>query len=135
MNAFRRVLHLCISASLFTACSSPPPPKPAPESKDAALTAVAAEYLEDLYRRQPTQAAALAIHKYDDQLENYSREAVADAVASARQFRERVNAIDPTSLSADKQLDREQLLHSLDSRILTLDVVRPWAKDTDTYSS
>ena len=99
------------------------------------MTAVAAEYLEDLYRRQPTQATDLGIHKYDDQLENYSREAVADAVASARQFRERVNAIDPSSLSADTQLDREQLLHSLDSRILMLDVVRPWAKDADTYSS
>src|SRR4029450_13019309 len=68
------------------------------------------------------------------QLETSRRWAVADAVASARQFRERVNAIDPTSLSADKQLDREQLLHSLDSRILTLDVVRPWAKDADIYS-
>ncbi len=124
-----------ISASLFTACSSPPPPQPAAESKDAAFTAVAGEYLEDLYRRQPTQATDLGVHKYDDQLENYSREAVADAVASARQFRERVNAIDPASLSADKQLDREQLLHSIDSRILMLDVVRPWAKDADTYSS
>ena len=124
-----------ISASLFTACSSPPPPQPAAESKDAAFTAVAGEYLEDLYRRQPTQATDLGVHKYDDQLENYSREAVADAVASARQFRERVNAIDPATLSADKQLDREQLLHSIDSRILMLDVVRPWAKDADTYSS
>src|SRR4029453_935972 len=135
MNAFRRVLHLCISASLFTACSSPPPPKPAPESKDAALTAVAAEYLEDLYRRQPTQATDLGIHKYDDRLENYSRQAVADAVAAARQFRERANAIAPSSLSPDKQLDREQLLHAIDSRILMLDVVRPWTKDADSYSS
>ena len=33
------------------------------------------------------------------------------------------------------QLDREQLLHAIDSRLLTLEVVRPWARDPDTYSS
>jgi uncharacterized protein (DUF885 family) len=128
-------LLLVLSVTLLAACSSPPPPKPAPESRDAAFTAVAAEYLEDIYRRQPTQATDLGIHKYDDQLEDYSRQAVADAVASARRFRDRVSDIEPTSLAADKQLDREQLLHAIDSRLLTLDVVRPWAKDADTYSS
>jgi len=118
---------------LASACSSPPPAKP--ESKDTAFTALASEYLEDFYRRQPTQATDLGIHKYDDQLENYSRQAIMDAVASARQFRDRAGAIEPASLSLEKQLDREQLLHALDSRILMLDVVRSWSKDADTYSS
>jgi uncharacterized protein (DUF885 family) len=135
MHPSSRFPLLLFFAALFAACSSPPPPTQAPESKDAAFTAVAAEYLEDLYRRQPTQATDLGVHKYDDQLENYSRAAVADAVASARQFRERVSAVDPGTLSPDKQLDREQLLHAIDSRILMLDVVRPWARDADTYSS
>ena len=58
-----------------------------------------------------------------------------EAVASARQFRDRVAAIDAASLSADRQLDREQLLHAIDSRLLTLDVIRPWADDPDIYSS
>jgi len=120
---------------LASACSSPPPAKPAQESKDTAFTALASEYLEDFYRRQPTQATDLGIHKYDDQLENYSRQAIMDAVASARQFRDRAGAIEPASLSLEKQLDREQLLHALDSRILMLDVVRSWSKDADTYSS
>src|SRR5258706_9553766 len=116
---------LVLSVSLLAACSSPPPPKPAPELRDGAFTAVAAEYLEDIYRRQPTQATDLGIHKYDDQLEDYSWQAVADAVASARRFRDRVSAIEPASLTADKHLDREQLLHAIDSRLLTLAVVRP----------
>ena len=135
MHRSRFALILLVATPLCAACSSPPPPAPAPESKDAAFTAVAADYLEELYRRQPTQATDLGIHKYDDRLENYSRDAVADAIASARQFRERVTAIDPGSLSLDRQLDREQLLHAIESRILMLDVVRPWAKDADTYSS
>jgi uncharacterized protein (DUF885 family) len=135
MQTASRFLALFFLPALLAACSSPPPPTQAPESKDGAFTVVAAAYLEDLYRRQPTQATDLGIHKYDDQLENYSRAAVADAVGSARQFRERVSAIDPGTLSPDKQLDREQLLHAIDSRMLMLDVVRPWARDADTYSS
>ena len=113
---------------------SSPPPADAP-SQDNELSDLAHQYLEDLYERQPTQATALGIHKYDDTLENYSRRAVTDAVTSARQFRDRVSAIDAKALSSEKQLDREQLLHAIDSRLLTLEVVRPWAKDADIYSS
>src|SRR5262245_11948882 len=101
-SSSRPALFLLLSLLLVAACSAPPPPEPVPVSKDAAFTSVAAEYLEDLYRRQPTQATDLGIHKYDDQLENYSREAVVEAVASARRFRERVAAIDPAALSLDK---------------------------------
>jgi uncharacterized protein (DUF885 family) len=119
----------------FAGCTASAPGRPAVDSKDAAFRALAGEYLEDIYRRQPTQATDLGIHQYDDQLENYSRQAVTDAIAAARGFRARVGAIDPLALSRDAQLDREQLLHAIDSRILTLDVVRPWAKDADSYSS
>jgi uncharacterized protein (DUF885 family) len=134
-SSHRPALLLLLSATLLPACSSPPPPKPSPESRDGAFAALAGEYLDDIYSRQPTQATDLGIHKYDDRLEDYSRQAMTTAVASARRFRDRVSAIEPASLTADKQLDREQLLHAIDSRLLTLDVVRPWAKDADMYSS
>lgn len=134
----RQALLVILVLSVMTAgCGSPPPAPPSvtvpPE--DAAFTTAAHEYLEDRYRRNPTSATSLGIHKYDDQLENYSKQAVADEVASNRAFRERVAAIDPNKLSASNQLDRTQLLHEIDSRILNLDVVRPWAKDPDSYSS
>ena len=134
-HLFRSALTLLLLGSLAPACKSRAPEKPAVESKDSAFTALAAEYLEDIFRRQPTEATDLGIHKYDDQLENYSRQAVTDSLAAARQFRDRVNAIDAGALSPDTQLDREQLLHAIDSRILTLAIVRPWAKDADSYSS
>ena len=108
---------VALFASALSACSSPTPSsKPAPESKDAAFTALASEYLEDLYRRQPTQATDLGIHKYDDQLENYSRQAIVDAVASARQFRDRAGAIDPASLSLEKSFPNHHI-QSLPSAI------------------
>jgi uncharacterized protein (DUF885 family) len=128
-------LVLIASSLLLAGCRSPQKPPQAPASKDAAFTAVAHDYLEDLYKRQPTQATYLGIHKYDDQLENYSRAAVTEAVAAARAFRDRISAIDAASLTPDNQLDQVQLLHAIDSRLLTLEVVRPWARDADTYSS
>ncbi len=83
----------------------------------------------------PHGRPTLGIHKYDDRLDDYSRNGVDRGIASARSFRARVAAIDAASLSLDRQLDREQLLRAIDSQLLTLDVVRPWATDPDTYSS
>jgi uncharacterized protein (DUF885 family) len=129
-------LVVMLSPMLFVACGSQQKPSPPPpESKDAAFTAAAHDYLEDMYRRRPTQATYLGIHKYDDQLENYSRQGVTEAVTAMRQFRDKVSAIDPASLTPDNQLDRVQLIHSIDSRLLTLEAVRPWARDPDMYSS
>jgi uncharacterized protein (DUF885 family) len=134
-HLLRTTLMLVVVSILTSSCSSKVPDKPTAAPEDAAFTALASEYLEDIFRRQPTQATDLGIHKYDDQLEDYSRQGVMDAIAAARRFRDRVNGIDPSALSADKQLDREQLLHAIDSRILMLAIVRPWAKDADSYSS
>jgi uncharacterized protein (DUF885 family) len=134
----RNLLIVLVSAGALAAeCGSPQrqPPQAQPPSGDTTFNAVAHEYLEDYYRRQPTAATYLGIHKYDDRLEDYSSRAVTDEATSARQFRDRVAAIDSKTLSAASQLDREQLLHAIDSRLLTLDIVRPWAKDPDSYSS
>jgi uncharacterized protein (DUF885 family) len=133
----RSVLAVLSLASVVTAaaCGTPAPPPASKPSGDAAFGDVARAYLEDTYRRQPTLATLLGVHKYDEAIRDPSRQAVADEIAAARQFRERVAAIDAGTLSPSNQLDREQLLLAIDSRILTLDVVRPWARDPDSYSS
>ena len=100
-----------------------------------AFDEISRSYLEDSFTRYPTWATYLGMHKYDDRLEDYSRQAVVAAIAAGRQFRERVATIDPATLSPEKQLDHEQLLRAIDSRLLTLEVVRPWATDPDSYSS
>jgi uncharacterized protein (DUF885 family) len=134
----RRAAACLLVVLIAAACGSRETREPAPSappSGEAAFTTIAHDYLEDLYRRSPTRATGLGIHKYDDQLENYSRQAVADEVAALRTFKDLARAIQPNTLSASNQLDREQLLHELDSRLLTLEVVRPWATDPDFYSS
>jgi uncharacterized protein (DUF885 family) len=118
------------------ACSTPAvPAPPATLSGDGAFGEVARAYLEETFRRQPTTATFLGIHKFNTMLRDPSRQAVMDEIAAARRFRDRAAAIDAATLSPTNQLDREQLLLAIDSRILTLETVRPWARDPDTYSS
>ena len=128
-------MFLAILCATSCASSTPPPPPASVPSGSAAFDEVSRSYLEDVYHRQPTWATYLGIHKYNERLDDYSRKAVDDAVASARQFRERVAAIDAASLTAERQLDREQLLRAIDARLLSLEVLRPWAVDPDCYSS
>jgi uncharacterized protein (DUF885 family) len=134
LDLVRTSVVIALTVAL-TVCSAPPPPPASTPSHDATFSSVAGQYLEDLYKRQPTQATYLGIHKYDDRLDDYSRAAVTDAVTAARDFRQRVASIDPASLSPANQLDREQVLRAIDARILTLETIRPWARDPDTYSS
>ena len=132
-----RIIGLLVSILCVASCASSTPqatPASVPSGNEA-FDEVSRSYLEDVYQRQPTWATYLGIHKYDDRLDDYSRKAVDDGAASARHFRERVAAIENASLSLERQLDREQLLRAIDSRLLTLEVVRPWAVDPDSYSS
>ncbi len=135
--AYPRIVAL-LAMILFTgACASSTPQQPSANvaSANSAFDEVSRAYLEDMYQRQPTSATYLGIHKYNDRLDDYSRKGVEDAVASARRFRGRVAAIGAASLSPERQLDHEQLLRAIDSRLLTLEVLRPWAVDADFYSS
>jgi uncharacterized protein (DUF885 family) len=131
------LIALLATILLGASCASSTP-QPAPANvatRNADFDEVSRAYLEDMYQRRPTSATYLGIHKYNDRLDDYSRKAVDDAVVSARQFRTRVAATDAATLSFERQLDREQLLRAIDSRLLSLEVVRPWAVDPDFYSS
>lgn len=107
----------------------------APAGAEAAYQKVAAEILQDLYARNPTYATALGLHEYDGRLEDYSRAAVDDEDRAIAQFKKALEAIDPQGLTQTSRLDREVLLHSLDSRRIRNDEIRGWAKNPDNYSS
>jgi uncharacterized protein (DUF885 family) len=116
-------------------CSTSAPPAPVAGSGDAAFKQLASEILEDNFKRNPSAATDLGIHKYDDQLDDYSAAAVKAEADAARAFKTRLQAVDPATLSLDQQLDREVLLHTMDLTVLQLEVIRHWATDPDTYPS
>ena len=83
----------------------------------------------------PTTGTAVGYHQYDTQLEDYSAATVQKEVAALHEYEKKIAAIDPTALDASVAADREMLLNSIRSQLLTLEVIRPWEKNPDTYSS
>jgi uncharacterized protein (DUF885 family) len=93
------------------------------------------ELVDDVLRRNPTQATYLGIHTWDSQLEDASRTAITRESDALRAFRDRLSVIARDRLSADRALDYEQVLRAIDSQLLTNDVIKPWQTTPDTYSS
>ena len=115
--------------------SSSKSPAPVAAPGDAAFRQIASEILEYTYKRDPSNATYLGIHKYDDLIQDYSAAAVTADVEAIKSFRAKLNAVDADALSLDAQLDLEKINRTLDGVLLRDEVIRSWAKDPDLYSS
>jgi uncharacterized protein (DUF885 family) len=96
------------------------------------------EYFDQVYfPYQPTQGTLVGYHQYDAQLEDNSRKNIDAEIASLKRFEKRIEAIhsDPAALDRTSRGDREIVLANIRSRLLTLEVIRPWEKNADNYSS
>ncbi|HKO19442.1 MAG TPA: DUF885 domain-containing protein [Acidobacteriaceae bacterium] len=97
---------------------------------------VSDQFFSDVYFKfQPTLGTASGLHQYDTQLEDYSATAIQRQVAALHEFEKKVDGIDASALDAPAAADREILLNNIKSELLTLEVIRPWEKNPDTYSS
>jgi uncharacterized protein (DUF885 family) len=105
-------------------------------SADAALMALADDYFDSFYfPANPSSATADGIHRYDDRLEDFSRAEVDRQVKALHGYERRFEAVTPSGLSERVRGDRELLLSSIRSSLLTLETIRPWQKNADVYSS
>ncbi len=95
------------------------------------------EYLDQVYfPHQPTLGTLAGYHQYDARLEDLSRPAIAAEVTALENFEQRF-------ASMQKKASFDQLTHgdcqivlgTIRSRLLTLQVIRPWQKNPDNYSS
>ena len=94
------------------------------------------EYFDHVYfPNQPTAGTIAGYHQYDTKLENFSRNSIDAEVAALNGIAKRVSAVPGSSLSPTTRGDREMVLGQIHSRLLTLETIRPWAKDADKYSS
>ena len=100
------------------------------------FTFVAEQYFSDVYFHfAPTTATSAGLHQYDTQLEDYSAANIQKQIAALHTYEKKVEAIDPSALDASVAADREILLNNIRSQLLTLEVIRPWEKNPDIYSS
>jgi len=104
------------------------PPGHAAGSGDDAFRRLASEILEFTYKRDPSNATYLGIHKYDNIIRDYSATGVKSDVEAIKSFQGRLNDVDTGALSLDAQLDLEQTKQALEGMRLHDEVIRPWAK-------
>jgi uncharacterized protein (DUF885 family) len=94
------------------------------------------QYFSDVYFHfGPTAGTSAGLHEYDSKLEDYSSDGVEKEIAALHSYEKKIEAIDPSALDASVAGDRQILLNSIHSSLLTLEVIRPWEKNPDTYSS
>lgn len=94
------------------------------------------QYFDEFYfKTAPSAATAVGYHQYDTQLEDYSAAATAKQVAGLHDWLAKIEAIPGDGLDAPVAADREILLNSIRSQLLTLEVIRPLQKNPDAYSS
>jgi uncharacterized protein (DUF885 family) len=123
-------LALCLGA-----LSSAAAPLPDAAPADAAFMALADDYFDNYYfPANPTAATTAGIHRYDERLEDFSRAGVQRQIKALHGYLHRFEAVDASSLSQRVQGDRELLLSSIRSSLLTLQTIRPWQKDPNLYS-
>jgi uncharacterized protein (DUF885 family) len=94
------------------------------------------QFFSDVYfHYTPTAGTAAGLHEYDSQLEDLSASSIQKQIAALRAYEKKIDAIDPAALDASVADDRLILLANIRSQLLTLEVIRPWEKNPDSYSS
>jgi uncharacterized protein (DUF885 family) len=97
-------------------------------------TAAAAQSLTDRFFDEyyfpfnPTTATYSGIHKYDGQLEDFSKDGIAARVAKLKQF-------EGEFAELPSNPDRDMVLSSIRASLLDLETIRSWEKNPDIYSS
>lgn len=113
--------------------------QPAPTdttAADQAFTHLSDQYFDTYYfPTNPSTATSDGFHDWDGKLEDYSRAGVDANVKALKQWEARISAVDPSTLGQFVQGDRELVLNNIHSTLLTLQTIKPWQKNPDSYSS
>ena len=101
----------------------------------AAFVAASDEYFDQQYfPSQPTLGTLTGYHQYDTKLEDFSRKTIDAEIAALHDYEKKIAAIPAGPLDVTTRGDRELVLSSIRAALLSLEVVRPWEKNPDSYS-
>jgi uncharacterized protein (DUF885 family) len=102
----------------------------------AQWNALVDEYLDKVYfPLNPTAATQAGIHNFDSEMEDYSRPGVEAQVKKLRDFAARLEQFPAAGLQPVDAADRQILLGTIRSELLTLERIRPLEKNPDVYSA
>src|SRR6059036_1695637 len=86
-------------------------------SQDDAFQKIVHDYVEQYLRANPEQATELGDHRFDGELTDYSAQARAKDLATQKEFRDKLNAIDGTQLTGANNIDFRILKENVDYEI------------------
>jgi uncharacterized protein (DUF885 family) len=93
------------------------------------------EFFNEYFKFNPTQGTASGFHRYDSQLEDYSRKGVDEQIAFAKSFLAKLANLHSKQLPLEERQDYELVVNNLESTLLALQNIRGWEKNPDQYSS
>ncbi len=86
-------------------------------AQDDEFQKIAHDYIEQYLRANPEDATELGDHRFDGQLTDYSSDAQAKDLATQKEFRDKLNAIDGSQLTRAKNVDFRILKENIDYKI------------------
>jgi uncharacterized protein (DUF885 family) len=104
-----------------------------PKDAKARLDALVRLDLDAEIASSPTLATWLGAHAYDDRLDDVRLDAQAREAGRLKQLIDRLQAIDPSDLDANRRLDRELLLRRSQAALFELTEIRPLERNPVTY--
>jgi uncharacterized protein (DUF885 family) len=103
---------------------------------NADFRALADQYFNQVtFAFNPTQGTQAGFHQYDARLEDYSRAGIDAEIAALHKYEKKLEAFSADQLDQSTRADYEMVLNDIRGKLLTLEVVRPWEKNPDNYSS
>jgi uncharacterized protein (DUF885 family) len=93
-------------------------------SQDDAFQKIAHDYVEQYLRANPEQATELGDHRFDGQLTDYSREALAKDLATQKEFRHKLNATHGSQFTGANGIDFRILSDNVDYQIFQLEELK-----------
>jgi uncharacterized protein (DUF885 family) len=92
-------------------------------------------FFDEYFKYNPTQGTSAGFHQYDSDLEDYSRKAVDNQIAFAKNYLGRMEKFDSKLMPLAERQDYQLVVNNLKSTLLELEDIRSWEKDPDRYSS
>ncbi len=87
------------------------------------------QYFEQAtFAYNPTFGTMAGLHQYDSKLENYSHATVDAQIATLHDFEKKFNNMPAFQMDGSTQADREMVIDDIHSKLLTLEVIKPWER-------
>ncbi|MCB0297295.1 MAG: DUF885 family protein, partial [Calditrichaeota bacterium] len=115
MKKFGLLIMLPVLLVLFS-CSEP--------AQDPQFESLANHYIEAVLKSNPEFATYLGDHRFDHLMNDYSAEAVGQALAMNRAYLDSLRQLDPARLSEVNRIDYQILRHNIKATIFSLDTLR-----------